>query len=722
MNYNITKCITGLLLLLLTAGCADPPAGDWNKQGLDDLEVYGKKIGTSSFVLITEGQIIRQWGDQAKVSRVHSVRKSFLSALVGQHTGSGEGMINLERSLAELGIDDYPNPLTELQKTARVIHLIRSTSGINHTAAAETPGMTRDKTEILGTGENQPGTLWAYNNWDYNTLTTIFEQETGLSVYEAFKQGIAEPLDLQDFQKEHVFYVSDPDLSLHAKVGFEFSTRDMAKFAMLYLQEGRWKGKQIIPQAWIERITGDYSYAGRGLNSGHGYLWWVPCDLVSRDMGIPEGTYIASGFGGQRIAVIPAWNTVFVHKVNTSNYEKSIEKYMHYKGVEPSADAFTDDLFDEFFGFIATAECDKIGDDVLREICEESTFVTGGEFTDFFRKLVGARQSDAAHPPPRPSGQLPGNVQTEKGVFSNVACMKSCFEYLGYRYSDAFLYGGLGYAFLMHVNQRLDPIQLGIWNDGIIYRNANNLGADIKTIAGHKSSPGFKEKQEQAWDQIRAAIDKNCPSFGFNLFYPSNYVIYGYDERGYYFKGPDRPDGIGPREWHRVGLDNIGWLEFHIFCPTSPKNHLEIARKAMEFAIKQADSPAEWVNRGNKMGPAGYDLWISAISEKTGSGYGMAHYADVWLNMRAYAVSFLKEVQQQDPAKELVSDLLISHYENVHLQLKELAGLFPKSIDNQALSTNFMDEQINRKAIHHLSEARRFEVLALKEMRQVILP
>jgi CubicO group peptidase (beta-lactamase class C family) len=73
---------------------------------------------------------------------------------------------------------------------------------------------------MLGNEPNTPGTIWAYNNWDYNALTTIFEQVTGLSVYEAFKTGLADPLDMQDFNNNSIYISANPSLSMHKKVGF----------------------------------------------------------------------------------------------------------------------------------------------------------------------------------------------------------------------------------------------------------------------------------------------------------------------------------------------------------------------------------------------------------------------------------------------------------------------------------------------------------------------
>ena len=179
--------------------------------------------------------------------------------------------------------------------------------------------MQPEKDRRLGHKPNPPGTIWAYNNWDYNALTTIFEQESGMTVYEAFKVGIAEPLEMQDFNENSVFYSANENISAHRKAGFKMSARDLAKFGLLYLNKGTWNGQQIIPKSWVERITIDYTLTDiENPLSAHSYLWWVAVDQTSRDLGFPEGTYFAAGGFGQFVVVVPAWNTVIVHQVDSS--------------------------------------------------------------------------------------------------------------------------------------------------------------------------------------------------------------------------------------------------------------------------------------------------------------------------------------------------------------------------------------------------------------------
>ena len=354
----------------------------WDLRKIDAAFRFACELGTTTLLITTSGEVVRSMGDVTAPHRVHSVRKALLSALIGQHIGTGPEQINLDSTLAELGIDDEPHLLNELQKKATVLHLIKSVSGINHAAAAEAGLMQKDKDQRLGRAPNIPGTKWAYNNWDYNALTTIFMQETGLSVFEAFKQGIADPLGMQDFDKDAVSLKYERELSIHPKAGFKMSARDLAKFGQLYLNKGKWNGKQIIPEEWIDRITDDYTITGKNLlNSGHGYLWWVPVDNQSREMGIPEGTFVAAGFGSQRIVVIPHWDTVIVHQVNVIDCIASVMQKQKTS----------------FKGAIIRLYMCKYPLFALREGCQECGFV--GNFVDsgfikILSKIFDARIPD----------------------------------------------------------------------------------------------------------------------------------------------------------------------------------------------------------------------------------------------------------------------------------------------------------------------------------------
>ena len=95
-----------------------------------------------------------------------------------------EGNIDLSKTMLELGINDYPDQLTPTEKTATVRMLLQSRSGIYIEAACETQ---EAKDTRPPRGSHLPGTFFYYNNWSFNAAGTVFQQETGVTIHEEFK-------------------------------------------------------------------------------------------------------------------------------------------------------------------------------------------------------------------------------------------------------------------------------------------------------------------------------------------------------------------------------------------------------------------------------------------------------------------------------------------------------------------------------------------------------
>ena len=94
------------------------------------------------------------------------------------------------------------------------------------------------------------------------------------------------------------------------------SARDLARFGLLFLREGRWQEKQIIPADWVRESTA--SYSRRGIDGGYGYMWWTGVKGgLFQNVLVKKHSYYASGWGGQKVIVLPYRNLVIVHRVNT---------------------------------------------------------------------------------------------------------------------------------------------------------------------------------------------------------------------------------------------------------------------------------------------------------------------------------------------------------------------------------------------------------------------
>lgn len=287
----------------------------WNPEKLNLAHDLFVEMGSTAVMVIDDGYVVAEWGDTKTPARIHSVRKSIQSALYGMYTAQGK--IRLDATLEELGIDDKHPGLTNKEKQATVRQLLQARSGVYHPAAYETQAMKSRRPER---GSHVPGTYWYYNNWDFNTLGTIFAKEAKVSLFEAFRAHIAEPLGLQDFSMEHTEYRKGAE-SDHPALLYKLSCRDMARFGLLYLRQGEWNGRQIIPAEWVAKSTTVYSQA-RGI--GYGYAWWVSEDAGHFGNHIKGRAFSARGNGGQFITVLPEQKLVVVHTNDKQNTKASI--------------------------------------------------------------------------------------------------------------------------------------------------------------------------------------------------------------------------------------------------------------------------------------------------------------------------------------------------------------------------------------------------------------
>jgi CubicO group peptidase (beta-lactamase class C family) len=286
---------------------ATPEEAGWASEKLAVARELYEKCGSDAFMAVYDGAVVVAWGDVSRRFMCHSVRKSYLSALIGIFVA--EGKITLDKTLAELGIDDEP-PLTDEEKQARVIDLLRSRSGVFHAAAYETPAMKEKRPKR---GSKRPDEIWYYNNWDFNALSTIFSEETGASIFDEFEKRIAHPLQMEDFRLMDTYYHLEKQHSIHPAYPFRMSARDMARFGLLYLRNGKWKNRDVIPEEWVEASRYPYTRVTDWEGWGYGYMWWVDVGETDRKLGM----YAAMGYGGHMIAVLPQENMVFVNRANT---------------------------------------------------------------------------------------------------------------------------------------------------------------------------------------------------------------------------------------------------------------------------------------------------------------------------------------------------------------------------------------------------------------------
>lgn len=292
----------------------DPRAAGWSRAGLDSVRADLATLASTGFVAVVGGRILMSYGNTDTVTYLASVRKSVLSMLMGNYVR--RGVIHLDRTLAQLGMDDHQG-LTAQEQQATVRDLLTARSGIYHPASNA-----GDDTQFAPARGSQPhGTYYLYNNWDFNALGGAFELMTGRDIYDALESDIARPIGMQHFDRARHRKTGDSTRSRYLAYHMHFSTRDMARIGYLMLRKGAWNGRQVVPADWVEESTRAFTRVTemnpprrREGPFGYGYLWWVWDG--SHAQGPWKGAYAGHGAIGQHIVVIPALDLVVAHKTS----------------------------------------------------------------------------------------------------------------------------------------------------------------------------------------------------------------------------------------------------------------------------------------------------------------------------------------------------------------------------------------------------------------------
>lgn len=284
------------------------------------LQTCLEQSNTDALLVLRAGKNIYQYGDITHRFQCHSMRKSFLSALLGQAVA--EGRVDLSLTLAALNMDDREG-LTDVEKRATLYDLLTARSGIYHPANYETPWMRQIKPPRY---RYAPGENWCYSNWDFNALGTAWRQLTGETIPQAFANRLAAPLGMEDYRPEEDGWYEPGEFSDHPAYPFRLSTRDLARFGQLFLQNGRWEDRQIVPAHWVKCSVLPVSHAGdRG---AYGYMWWVAREGVAWPGAIlPLGSYSARGAGGHFCLVMPALDCVVIHRVDTDRPGREANRF-----------------------------------------------------------------------------------------------------------------------------------------------------------------------------------------------------------------------------------------------------------------------------------------------------------------------------------------------------------------------------------------------------------
>ena len=279
-----------------------------------------KEQVTLSLIVVYNGEIIHErYADGFDVStrtRTWSTAKSIATTLIGMLVD--QGRMSLDEPL---GFDWYPmNSSAETDPRNRITlrHVLNMSSGLDTIDNAGREYATGSglsywagASSVVGARSRalirEPGTYWDYENYD--TLLAVYAMKLALGGEKAYAEFPRRAL-LDRIGMRNTLVSTDRfgDFILSSQV--YTNARDLARFGLLYLQNGIWDGERLISQDWIDFVrTPAPATVGKGGHYG-GQWWLVP---EGRD-DVPTDAYSTSGNRGQYTIVVPSHNVVIVRR------------------------------------------------------------------------------------------------------------------------------------------------------------------------------------------------------------------------------------------------------------------------------------------------------------------------------------------------------------------------------------------------------------------------
>jgi hypothetical protein len=318
------------------------PGGDWEVRAPEDLGMDARTLdgareyafaggmNTQGVVVVRSGAIVGEWyangADQDSWAASWSMAKSFTSALVGIAISEGQ-IPSVDVPMTTY----YPQWEGTRREEITLRHVLQMASGLEfdetyNRSGSDIARMVLSQKDQLAFAADRPylhppGTAFSYSSGDSLLLSGMLEQATGQSAADYARQKLFDPLGM-----EQVEWWQDAAGHTLTYCCLDTTSRDFARFGLLYLREGAWGESQVVPADWVaDSLAPSDSFAG------YGYQWWLRRDLGAV---VPGDTFAALGHDGQYLYVIPSLELVVVRNGT----------YIKYDG-EPVADP---NLFDRY--------------------------------------------------------------------------------------------------------------------------------------------------------------------------------------------------------------------------------------------------------------------------------------------------------------------------------------------------------------------------------------
>ena len=317
MRLSAVCRTTFAFLVLLAATTANGqtafPGADWqvdkpeaqsmSSEGLEKVGAWLKANGSKTGMVVRHGRIVGQWYfDDAKPESkflVYSTTKSFASTAAGLAIAGGK--LTLDSKVGEF----FPEAKPAEKREITVRQLLSMTSGAHSdNAELKRPDLFRYVLEELPM-DHPPGEKWEYNNTGLSLLSPVVHKATG--------QNIDQILDEQVFKKIGIprddWTWEDRDGMPLPYSGLHITARSLARFGLLFLNKGQWRGNKVVSSTWVAEATA----ASQELNKRYGFLWWN--NHGDAWPGVPADAYAAMGKFDNDMLIVPSMDMIVIRQV-----------------------------------------------------------------------------------------------------------------------------------------------------------------------------------------------------------------------------------------------------------------------------------------------------------------------------------------------------------------------------------------------------------------------
>jgi CubicO group peptidase (beta-lactamase class C family) len=303
--------------------------------GLVNRVADGTYPDVHSVLLYRHGRLVLEeyfYGyDRERVHQLRSATKSLVSILVGIAIDRGALANDGELVMKHLPYARYANPDPRKDRLS-LRDLLTMQSGLAcDDRDGDSPG---NESRVYQSHDwvkyvldlpmlDAPGSRGRYCSGNSHVAKQIVEHATGTSLPAFAHEHLFGPLGIAP---DAVRWNVTLDSSNPTFAQVYLRPRDMLKIGVLFHQQGRWGGRQVISREWVEASTRKWSTIGK---QDYGYFWWrqwlnVPMPDGSRRVDM----VVATGNGGQKIYLVPSLDAVVVMTGGRYNQQSSADAIM----------------------------------------------------------------------------------------------------------------------------------------------------------------------------------------------------------------------------------------------------------------------------------------------------------------------------------------------------------------------------------------------------------